>query len=228
MIKLSNVLVMLFGRILNKIHSVYVRSITKDCISTFASFGAGSSLAYPFSISGVNRYEKFDDPKDAKNIFIGNGVKLGQYITMYATRAKIIIGDRTFTGPNVTIMTGDHPYDIKGKYMADNRKYEIKAAGGDISKYDKDVVIDEDVWLGCNVTILKGVHIGRGAIIAAGSVVTHSIPAYCIACGNPAKAIKARWSVDDIIEHESQLYDESKRFSRDFIKECVQPVSNRR
>lgn len=225
---IKEIIYQFLGGILKKMHSGYVHSVTKDCISSFASFGEGSSLAYPFSVSGVNRYEKFDDPNDAKNIFIGKGVKLGQYITMYATRAKIIIGDRTFTGPNVTIMTGDHPYDIKGKYMADNRKYEIKAAGGDIGKYDKDVVIDEDVWLGCNVTILKGVHIGRGAIIAAGSVVTHSISAYCIACGNPAKAIKARWSVDAIIEHESQLYDESKRLSRDYIKECVQPVSNRR
>ena len=214
------------GNLLVKIHSLYVHVITKDCISTFATFGKGSSLAYPFSVSGVNRYEKFNNANDAKNIFIGKGVKLGQYITMYATRAKIIIGDRTFTGPNVTIMTGDHPYDIKGRYIADNRKYEIQAAGGDISKYDKDVVIDEDVWIGCNVTILKGVHIGRGAIIAAGSVVTRSIPAYCIAGGNPAKVLKARWSVDDIMEHENLLYEKENRLSREQIVDCVQTTNH--
>ena len=210
------------GRVLQKLHSLYVRVITKDCISTFATFGEGSRLSYPFSVSGVNRYEKFDNPNDAKNIFIGKSVKLGQYITMYATRAKIIIGDKTLTGPNVTIMTGDHPFDIKGRFIADNRKFEIRAAGGDISKYDKDVVIDEDVWIGCNVTILKGVHIGRGAIIAAGSVVTRSIPAYCIAGGNPAKVIKVRWSIDDIMKHETLLYDEEKRLSREQIVDCVQ------
>lgn len=212
----------LFGGLLKRIHSLYVRADISDCKSTFATFGKGSSLGYPFLVSGVNRYDKFDNPNDAKNIFIGNGVKLGSYITMYATRAKIIIGDRTFTGPNVTIMTGDHPYDIKGRYMADNKKYEIRAAGGNISKYDKDVVIDEDVWIGCNVTILKGVHIGRGAIIAAGSVVTCSVPAYCIAGGVPAKVLKTRWSVDEIIEHESLLYNEEQRFSRDYLVECVQ------
>lgn len=215
-------IIQLLGCFLQKMHSLYVHASIKNCISNFATFGQGSILAYPFSISGVNCYEKFDNPNDAKNIFIGKGVKLGQYITMYATRAKIIIGDRSFTGPNVTIMTGDHPYDIKGKYMADNRKFEIKATGGDISKYDKDVVIDEDVWIGCNVTILKGVHIGRGAIIAAGSVVTRSIPAYCIGGGNPAKVLKARWSVDDILEHEERLYDEDKRLSREYITKCVQ------
>lgn len=223
--RIKGFLYQLLGRIIQKMHSAYVHTVIKDCVSSFASFGQGSSLAYPFSISGINHYEKFENPNDAKNIYVGKGVKLGQYIALFATRAKIIIGDRTFTGPNVTIMTGDHPYDIKGKYMADNRKYEIKAAGGDISKYDKDVIIDEDVWIGCNVTILKGVHIGRGAIIAAGSIVTRSIPAYCIAGGNPAKVIKARWSVNDIIEHEIHLYDEDKRLSLEYITECIKTAN---
>lgn len=208
----------MIGKLLTKIHSLYVRERIKEGVAMFASFGKGSSLAYPYFIGGENRYDKFENPADAKNIFIGEGVKLGKYITMFATRARIVIGDRTITGPNVTIMTGDHPWDVKGKYIADNRKYEIKAAGGDISKYDKDVVIDEDVWIGCNVTILKGVHIGRGAIIAAGSVVTRSIPAYCIVGGNPASVIKPRWTVDEILEHESLLYAPGKRLEREELE----------
>lgn len=217
----KSTLYIIFGRLFSKMHSLYVHTMIKNSISTFASFGKGSSLAYPFLISGVNHYEGFENADEAKNIYIGEGVKLGAYITMYATRAKIVIGDRSFTGPNVTIMTGDHPYDILGKYMADNKKYMIKASGGDISKYDKDVIIDEDVWIGCNVTILKGVHLGRGSIIAAGSVVTRSIPAYCIAGGNPAKVIKARWTVDEVLEHEEHLYEEDKRLSREYLTLCI-------
>ena len=55
---------------------------------------------------------------------------------------------------------------------------------------DKKVVIEEDVWIGSRVTILMGVTVGRGATIAAGSVVTKSFPPYSLVAGVPAKLIK--------------------------------------
>lgn len=148
-----------------------------------------------------------------KYIHIGNHVSLGSGSTIFATRAHCYIGDKTFSGPNLTIMTGDHPYDIKGNYMLDCRKIELQSKGFDISRYDKDVIIEEDVWMGCNVTVLKGVTIGRGAIVGGGSIVNHSLPPYCVAAGCPAKVLKYRWSIDEVIEHEKILYSEDKRFS---------------
>ena len=61
-----------------------------------------------------------------------------------------------------------------------------------------DTVIGNDVWLGQNVTILPGVHIGDGAIIGANSVVAHDIPSYCVAVGNPATVKKKRFD-DELI-----------------------------
>ena len=52
------------------------------------------------------------------------------------------------------------------------------------------VVIEDNVWLGDNVCVLSGITIGKGAIIGANSVVTHSIPPYSVAAGTPAKVIK--------------------------------------
>lgn len=208
------------GRFIDKINRLYDEYKSNSIISSFAEFGEGSHVGYPYNIVGVNVYEKFKNPDDSKNIHIGKGVSLGSGITMFATRAKIYIGDKTFTGPNVTIMTGDHPFDIKGVFIADNMKNNLSASGYDITPYDRDVIIDEDVWIGCNVTILKGVHIGRGSIIAAGSVVTKSFPAYSIVGGVTSRWLKYRWSIDEIIEHEHLLYPEDKRLLREqLVKE---------
>ena len=84
--------------------------------------------------------------------------------------------------------------------------------------YDKDVIINEDVWMGLNVTILSGVEIGRGTTVAAGAVVTKSTPPYCVVGGVPAKVIKFYWTIDQILERESQLYPEAERFTREKLE----------
>lgn len=56
----------------------------------------------------------------------------------------------------------------------------------------KPVVIEDDVWIGANVIILRGVHVNKGAIIGAGSIVTKDVPGYAIVAGNPAKTIRYR------------------------------------
>nr|WP_275298384.1 hypothetical protein [Clostridium sp. YIM B02555] len=56
------------------------------------------------------------------------------------------------------------------------------------------LIIDDEVWIGDKALILSGVHIGKGAIVAAGSVVVHDVPPYAIVGGNPAKVIKYRFS----------------------------------
>ena len=85
--------------------------------------------------------------------------------------------------------------------------------------YDKDVIVEEDVWIGCNVTLLSGVTIGRGTTVAAGAVVAKSMPPYCVCGGVPAKFIKFYWTVDQIIEHEKVLYPENERYTRNQLEE---------
>ena len=72
--KLKESVFQLFGVILSKMRSLYVHAKIKNAISKFATFGQGSSLAYPFSISGVNHYDKFDNPDDSKNIWVFTGM----------------------------------------------------------------------------------------------------------------------------------------------------------
>ena len=72
------------------------------------------------------------------------------------------------------------------KVMVMGQKAEASTKG--------DIIVDDDVWIGERATIMSGVHIGQGAVIAAGSVVTHNVPPYAVVGGVPAKVIKYRFS----------------------------------
>lgn len=89
---------------------------------------------------------------------------------------KVYIGDNVIMGPNVNIYTSSYPY------------HEVQRSKG--YEYALPVHIYDNVWIGGNVTILPGVKINKGAIIGAGSVVTHDIPPYVIAAGNPCEVIR--------------------------------------
>lgn len=134
-----------------------------------------------------------------ESMHVGNHVSIGYHADFVATRSKIVIGDHVVFGPYVSIRGGDHRFDIPGRYI-DSIKDEEK-----LPQNDADVVFEGDNWIGMNTTILKGVTLGFGSVIAAGSVVTKSIPPYTIAGGVPAKVLKMRFTEDEINEHESIL-----------------------
>ena len=130
------------------------------------------------------------------HIYCGSNVSIGNRASFIASIAYIYIGNYVMFGPNVTIRGGDHRTDLVGRYMITVKEDEK------LPENDKDVIIEDDVWVGCNVTILKGVIIGKGTVVAAGSVVTKSCPPYSIIGGNPAKLIKMRFTEEEIKEHD--------------------------
>lgn len=126
--------------------------------------------------------------------------------------AKFIMKEHSGAATGLTVVTGNHAL-IKGRFYRQIAEKE-KPEG-----LDKDVLVEEDVWIGCNVTLLSGVTIGRGSVIAAGAVVTKSCPPYSIIGGVPAKVIKIRMSIDEILEHEFNLYPKNKRYKADQLAE---------
>lgn len=132
-----------------------------------------------------------------ENLSIGYDSHIPHGTTIYCTEATLSIGNKVMFGPNPTIVTGDHRMDVIGEYMIDVRQK--------LPQNDQSVVIEDDVWVGANVTILKGVTIGKGSVVAAGSVVTKTFPPYSIIGGVPAKIIKMRFNPIEICEHEKIL-----------------------
>jgi acetyltransferase-like isoleucine patch superfamily enzyme len=131
------------------------------------------------------------------HISLGNNVSIGVNSIYISAVAKINIGNYVMIGPNVVIVTGNHRTDVLGEYM-----YNVK---NKLQENDADVNIEDDVWIGANVIILKGVNIGRGSVIAAGSLVNKDIDPYSVYGGNPAKLIAKRLTPEEIIKHEAIL-----------------------
>ncbi|MGN0090944.1 MAG: acyltransferase [Alloprevotella sp.] len=149
---------------------------------------------------GVYLRPMSSDIKGICNLSVGDGTSIPKGATFYCTDAPLTIGRKVIFGPRPTIVTGDHRTDLIGKYIIDVTTEEK------LPENDQPVVIEDDVWCGANVTILKGVTIGRGSIVAAGAVVTQSFPPYSVIGGVPAKLLKMRFTPEEIAEHEKMLY----------------------
>ncbi|MCF3110794.1 sugar O-acetyltransferase [Niabella sp. CC-SYL272] len=109
------------------------------------------------------------------NIYIGNHVFFNFNCTILDTM-PVTIGNHCMFGPGVQIYTPLHPMNAAERNTG--------------LEYAKEVVIGNSVWVGGNVTILPGVHIGDNCVIGAGSVVKRDVPANSFAAGNPARVIK--------------------------------------
>lgn len=128
----------------------------------FAEYDESTMLIPPF-------YTDF-----GKNTRIGKGCMIQQGCVFF-DRGGITIGDNVQIAPKVNLVTLNH---------------DLSAGGNRKATYCKPIVIEDNVWIGIDATILPGVTLGRNCVVAAGSVVTKDVPANVIVAGNPAKIVK--------------------------------------
>lgn len=139
-----------------------------------------------------NGYFEFLD-----KITIKSNVYIGPH-AYWSCQGGLTIGNNVIFGPYVKIWTANHNFN------------------GEMLPYDKDmilkpVVIKDNTWIGLNVTILPGVSIGEGSIVAAGSVVTKSFPDLSIIGGNPAKLLDTRDKIKYLkLKKEKKFYQDNK------------------
>lgn len=164
------------------------------------------NIAYP--VKGTNNVTYIKPTIKNTNIIVGDFTYFGDadfesHVTHHYEwyNDKLIIGKfcQIAAGVNFIMNGANHQMDSISTfpfYIFDGWKQQIP----DISqfRFKGDTVIGNDVWIGENVTILPGVNVDNGAIIAANSVVASNVDAYTIVAGNPAKCIRKRFG-DELI-----------------------------
>lgn len=153
------------------------------------------------SITGRVWMRKIEIPRMAHRIKIGSGAALDRGVALLVSGEQsagftIDIGERvyinrgTFIDASLSIRIGDDAMIGPGCYISDHdhsKDTSGRPAGGPL--ISKPVVIEERAWIGAHVCILKGVTIGQGAIVGAGSIVTKNVAPGTTVVGNPAKVI---------------------------------------
>lgn len=175
-----------FYRVKNSIKSRWYMNVTLPYIrKTLGACGSNVVIVDHSRIAG------------AENIEIGDDVYIGPEALIYTTKAKLVFGNHITIGPRLTIITGDHRTDVVGEYM--------KSVGDDrkLPENDQDVIIEDDVWIGVNVNIFKGVTIGRGSVIAGAATVVKDVPPYSVYISKDK--ILPRFTAEQIIEHENAI-----------------------
>lgn len=165
-------------------------------------------------LHGMN-YPNFDD----KKVTVGKLTYGTINVYMFGNdKEQLRIGSYCSIGPEcIFLLSGEHNTNTITTFPIEksirNKANPPKCKGP--------IVIDDDVWVGYGVTILSGVHIGKGAVVGACSVVTKDVPEYSIVAGNPARIIKMRFS-QEIIEKlknlDLQAVDEKRIAEVDSIK----------
>ncbi len=125
-------------------------------------------------------------------IKIGHNSHIHPRCQISAYKSSILIGDEVQIAPNCAFYPYNHATE-PGKLI---QEQPICSKG--------DIIVGDDVWLGFGVIVLDGVHIGKGAVIGAGSVVTHDIPDGGVAVGVPARVIKMRSDIPEKMSKENR------------------------
>jgi galactoside O-acetyltransferase len=111
---------------------------------------------------------------------VGPSTSINTNVQLGADHGRIAIGSQVLIGPNCVLRAADHRFD--------DAATPIQAQGHTTGA----IVIEDDVWIGANVVVTRDVRVGRGAVVAAGAVVTRDVAPYTIVAGVPARPIGLR------------------------------------
>ena len=170
----------------------FVIKFFKKTTSNHIKFGRGVVINSNTSFSGFNRIHENSTIFDTKLGFYS-------YVGRNSTLSNVIVGNYCSIGPGVKIGLGKHPISDFVSchplfYSSSNHACGVSLLSSDRFKSTERITIGSDVWIGANVTVMDGVKIGHGAVLALGCVVTKDVEDFEIVGGVPAKRLGKRFS----------------------------------
>lgn len=166
----------------------------------FDNCGVNSVIEFPIYISCP------------KSVVLESNVRLRQGTKILISEfSKFVVKKYTVIGMNNMI--------IPNKHVSTVGVPQFLLGSSGVNDQHNEIVVNEDVWTGSNVTLMGNVSLGRGCICGASSLVTKSVPPYAVVAGIPARIIAVKFTIEQIIEHEKILYSEKERFSRKYLEQ---------
>lgn len=143
--------------------------------------GRNFKIGFQSTIGDFTKVCVDNENEEISSLIIGNYSYIGDQNNIRASGGDIIIGDYCLISQQITMVASNHSM-AKNEYIF-FQPWDVKKTG---------IIIHDDVWIGANSVILPGVTIHKGAVVAAGSVVTKDVPSFAIVSGTPAKVLKYR------------------------------------
>lgn len=143
------------------------------------------------------------------NVYMENHTRIQTGVRMISNNGKLIVKKFSAISAGCTIIPGAHiPTVGLPQFLSTTH----------INDKDGCIIINEDVWVAAGVTLLSHCNIGRGAVVGAGAVVSKDVPPYAVVAGVPAKIIAVRFSIEQILEHETILYPKEERYTQEQLE----------
>jgi len=164
-----------------------------------------------FGLKNTHSDVGFESIMNPKNIFLEDYTRIQNHLNFISYKGKLKVKKYAAIGAGCIIIPGDHVPTVGiPQYLAGNLH---------VNDVDGEIVVGEDAWVGAGTILLSHCQIGRGAVVAAGAVVSKPVLPYAVVAGIPAKIIATRFTIEQILEHESQLYSQDERMTREELEQ---------
>lgn len=171
--------------------------------SQFGYCAPNASIFYPLKVYYPKGLYLYENTRIMPNAHIIN-----------SPSEKVVIKKYSEIAANTTFVTNSHVSTLKiPQFLLGPSHFNDKS---------KNIIVEEDCWIGTGVILLPGAHLGRGCIVGAGSIVNKDIPPYAVVVGAPTKIIAVKFSTPQIIEHEKALYTEDERLSKEYLEDIFE------